>query len=167
MSATRCLSAAAVALSLAFAAALVLVGCGGSDGPAAESPPRLTRPQLVHRLGEVCQEHTDRQVVAIERFDRKHGIPYGARHERATAAQREEELVKVILPIVRDTIHDLEGLRPPRKQEADFRGFLRALEHGVAYSERDPGWVVDAAPEPFAEARELSWKLGTALCGQA
>jgi hypothetical protein len=146
---------------------LLVAGCGSSDDPAAESAPRLTKPQLVKKLGEVCQEHTDYQVEAIERFDKKHGIPYGIHHEDATDADLEEELVKVILPIVRDNIHDLEGLRPPRQQEADFKAFLRALEHGVAYSERDPSWVIDAEPEPFMKARELSGKLGTALCGQA
>lgn len=122
---------------------------------------------MVKKLGDTCQEHTDRQVIAIERFDKKRGIPPGVNHEKATDAQMEEELVKVILPIVRDNIHDLEGLRPPRQQEANFKAFLRALEHGVAYSERDPSWVIDAEPEPFMRARELSGELGTVLCGQA
>jgi len=154
-------------LSVAAAVAVLLVGCGGSEEPAVEAAPRLTKPQLVTKLGEICQEHTDYQVKAIERFDKKHGLPYGVNHEKASDAQIEEELVKVILPIVRDNIHDLEELRPPRQQEADFKAFLGALEHGIAYSERDPSWVVDARPEPFSQARALSWKLGTALCGQA
>jgi hypothetical protein len=147
--------------------ALLLTSCGGSEEPTAEAAPRLTKPQLVKKLGEVCQEHTDYQVEAIERFDKKHGIPYGINHEKAADKQLEQELVEVILPLVRDNIHDLAELRPSRPQEADFKAFLRALEHGIAYSERDPSWVVDATPEPFAKARALSWKLGTALCGQA
>jgi hypothetical protein len=146
---------------------LTLAGCGAGSDEAAETAPRLTKPQLVKRLGAVCQEHTDRQVVAIEKFDKAHGIPYGIHHEDATDGQVEEELVKVILPIVRDNIRDLEQLRPPREQEADFDAFLKALEHGIAYSERDPSWVIDAEPEPFMKARVLSGKLGTALCGQA
>jgi hypothetical protein len=156
------------ALLLAAAAALALLaGCGSGSDPTAEAVPRLTKPQLVNRLGDICQDHTDLQVEAIERFDKKHGYPYGFHHEDATDAQLEEELVKVILPIVRDNIHDLEKLRPPRQREADFKAFLRALEHGIAYSQRDPSWVLDAQPEPFMNARRLSWKLGTALCGQA
>jgi hypothetical protein len=144
-----------------------LAGCGGGEATTAREAPRLTKAQLVNELGDTCQEHTDYQVEAIERFDKKHGYPYGFHHEKATDAQLEEELVKVILPIVRDNIHDLEELRPPRQQEADFKAFLRALEHGIAYSEGDPSWVLDAKPEPFMNARKLSWKLGTALCGQA
>jgi hypothetical protein len=155
-------------LSLALAAAPALVGCGSSgDQVAVETVPRLKKPQLVTKLGDICQEHTDRQVIEVERFDKKHGIPYGPRHEKATDAQLQEELVKVMLPIVRDNIHDLEELRPNRAQEADFKAFLRALEHGVEYSERDPSWLTSGSVEPFSKARELSWKLGTALCGQA
>jgi hypothetical protein len=155
-------------LPLVLTAALLLSACGERDDTgAAEPAPRLTKPQLVKKLGAVCQQHTDRQAIAVERFDKEHGIPYGVNREKATDAQLEEELVKVILPIVRDTIHDLEGLRPSRAQEADFEAFLRALEHGVAYSERHPDWIGGGGTEPFARARALSWKLGTALCGQA
>jgi hypothetical protein len=158
-----------LALPLAVVGVVVpgLTGCGGGDETTARDAPRLTKPQLVKELGDTCQEHTDRQVVAIERFDKKHGIPYGPHHEDATDTQLEAELVKVILPIVRDNIRDLEKLRPPRSQEADFTAFLRALEHGIRYSEQDPGWLTNGATEPFMKARELSAKLGTALCGQA
>jgi hypothetical protein len=153
---------------LALAGALLLSACGGSDGAVAEeTTSRLTKPQLVKKLGDICQEHTDYQVEAIERFDKKHGIPYGVDHEKATDVQIEEELVKVILPIVRDNIHDLEKLRPPQGEETDFKAFLQALEHGIEYSERDPSWVATGSTEPFMGARELSGKLGTALCGQA
>ena len=149
--------------------ALALVGCGGGDSSkeAAETVPRLSKPQLVKKMGEICQEHTDRQVVEIEKFDKKHGIPYGFHHEDATDAQLEKELVEVMLPIVHDTIHDLDELHPPHEQEVDFKAFLRALEHGVEASETDPSWVATGASEPFSKARALSWKLGTALCGQA
>jgi hypothetical protein len=156
-----------ISKGVVLALVCLLGGCGGDGGTTVEGAPRLTKARLVKKLGDTCQEHTDRQVVAIERFDKRHGIPYGIHHEAATDGDLEQELVKVILPIVRDNIHDLEQLRPPRSQEADFRAFLRALEHGIAYSERDPSWVIDARPEPFMRARELSAKLGTALCGQA
>jgi hypothetical protein len=154
-------------ISVGAALACLLAGCGGGSDTTARQAPRLTEAQLVKKLGDTCQEHTDRQVIAIEKFDKQHGIPYGIHHEDATDKELEEELVKVILPIVRDNIHDLEKLRPPRSQEADFEAFLRALEHGIAYSERDPGWLTSGSTEPFMKARELSAKLGTALCGQA
>lgn len=154
-----------VGVVLAFVC--LLAGCGGDGETTVAQTPRLTKAQLVKKLGDTCQEHTDRQVVAIEKFDKQHGIPYGIDHEDATGRDLEQELVKVILPIVRDNIHDLETLRPPRSQEADFEAFLQALQHGIAYSERDPSWLTSGSTEPFMKARELSAKLGTALCGQA
>jgi hypothetical protein len=150
---------------------LVFAGCGGGgeSKTGTEAAPRLTDAQLAEKLGDICQEHTDRQVVAIERFDKKHGLPYGAAHEKADEAQLEKELTVVILPIVRDNIRDLERkLRPPRSEEAKLESFYSALEHGIEVSEEDPSWVTGTtSEEPFAEARELSAALGTAYCGQA
>lgn len=129
----------------------------------------MTKGQLAEKLGDVCQEHTDRQVIAIEKFDKEHGWPYGPAHEKASDAQLEEELVVVILPIVRDNIHDLESkLRPSPAQEAKLESFYKALEHGIEFSEENPGWVTGSpSTEPFMKARYLSVTLGTPLCGQA
>jgi hypothetical protein len=129
----------------------------------------MTKANLAEKLGDICQEHTDRQVIAIEKFDKKHGLPYGAAREKAGDAQQEKELVLVILPIVRDNIRDLKReLRPPRSQEANLEAFYKALEHGIEFSEKDPSWVTGSiSTEPFMKARYLSAALGTPLCGQA
>jgi hypothetical protein len=141
-----------------------LAGCGGGEEVAEETVPRLNEKQLTRKMSAVCQEHTERQVLVRENWQKKEGLPPA---EDAGRKQLERELVVVILPIVRDTIHDLHQLHPAQKQEATFKEFIAALEHGVAYSEKDPSWLVTGTEEPFSEARELSWKLGTALCGQA
>lgn len=156
----------ALGLGASLAIALALVGCGGGSEATSQSVPRLTKARLAKELGNICQEHTDRQVIAIKRFEKKHHLPASSQG-KASPSQLQKELVVVILPIVRDNIHDLEKLHPPQAQEADFKAFLGALEHGIAYSERDPSWILDAKPEPFSKARELSAKLGTPLCGQA
>lgn len=143
---------------------LALAGCGGSSRPE-ETVIRLSKKQFVYKLGWVCQHHTDHQVIAREKWQKKEGLPPA---EKASRAQLEKELVVVILPIVRDNIHDLRAtLRPPQSQEATFKAFLRALERGIAVSETNPSWVATGSFEPFSEARELSAKLGTAFCGQA
>lgn len=149
----------------ALVVALAISGCGSAagDGESAESPPRLTRAQLAKRMGDICQEHTDRQVIAVERFEKERGIPL----EGTTAPQSEQELTQVILPIVHDTIHDIGRLRPPVKEEAGFEAFIAALEHGVMVSERDPSWLATGNSEPFMRARETSAALGTYYCGQA
>jgi hypothetical protein len=140
-----------------------IAGCGSSDGGAAtaEVSPALTKARLAQTLGDICQAHTDRQVVAIERFEKKHGI------NEPSGPQLERELTQVILPIVKDTIHDVGQLRPPANEQAEFDAFIAALEHGVKASEEDPSWLASGNSEPFARARETSANLGTYYCGQA
>jgi len=161
----------AFAVAAPLVLALAVAGCGSSSSgeATAEQVPPMTKARLAEKLGDICQEHTDRQVIAIEKFDKKHGLPHGTAHEKASDAQLEEELVVVILPIVRDNIHDLEReLRPSHRQEATLEAFIAALEHGIEFSEKDPGWVTGStSTEPFMKARYLSVALGTPLCGQA
>ncbi len=148
---------------------LAIAGCGGGEdeAPAEEALPPMGKEQLAERMGDICQEHTDTQVVDIERFEKRQGLPASFQGD-VSPAQLERELVEVMLPIVEDTIHDLEAkLRPSEQQAATLKAFLRALEHGVAYSRKDPSWLVTGKTEPFSEARELAWELGTAYCGQA
>jgi protein-tyrosine-phosphatase len=144
---------------------VAIAGCGSSAGDEATAEVSLAvaKARLAQSLGDICQNHTDRQVVAIARFEKKHGIS----PEKATGRQLEQELVKVILPIVRDNIHDVGRLRPPVSEQAEFDAFIRALESGVAASEKDPSWIATEATEPFMRAREASANLGTYYCGQA
>lgn len=156
-------------LSLAIVLAIWSSGCGTGNARTEETVPRLTKTQLGERLGDICQKHTDQQVIAVENFDKEHGWPYGSSHEKASENELEKELTAVILPIVRDNIHDLKSkIRPPRSEEAKLEAFYGALEHGIEVSEEDPSWVTGTtAKEPFSKARELAWALGTAYCGQA
>ena len=140
----------------------VLIGCGDSGANEITAPPP-TAQELASQMGRICQNHTDRQVAAIERFENRHRLD----HEHLSARQLEQELVRVILPIVRDTIHDVGRLRPPRAEQGRFEAFIRALEHGVSVSETDPSWVATGDFEPFGRARQLSAALGTYYCGQA
>jgi hypothetical protein len=151
---------------------LALAGCGGGGSSTEESTETvqyLTKAQLAERLGDMCQAHTDRQVVAREAWQKKNGFPPP---EDASRAQLEKELVVVILPIVRDTIHDVGTLHagklyPSPQQQKKLAEFRKALEHGVKASEEDPSWVATNEGEPFSRARTLSADLGTVFCGQA
>ena len=140
-----------------------VAGCGGTaSSERAEQPPPPSRKQFALRLGDLCQKHTDRQVVAVERFERQHGVS-----GEPTPRQSELELVQVILPIVRSTIREAGEMRPPAGEGPELRAFVRALRHGVTVSEEDPSWVATGKFEPFMQAREASAALGTYYCGQA
>lgn len=162
---------------LGLVLAVFLSGCGGGGaGSTADTHEErtdaakyLTKEQLVEKLSAICQAHTERQVVAREAWQKKNGYPPA---EDASRAQLEKELVVVILPIVRDTIHDvgelhLGKLHPSPQQKKQLEEFRTALRHGVKASKKDPSWVATNEGEPFARARILSAQIGTALCGQA
>jgi hypothetical protein len=151
-----------IALASVLALGPLLGGCGSSGSDSRPEPPLPTKKQFAHKLGDLCQEHTDRQAIAVERYEKQHGIP-----EEPSGKQVEQELVQVILPIVRSTIHEAGMLRPPASEKPEFEAFIEALEHGVAVSERDPSWVATNKFEPFMRARETSAALGTYYCGQA
>jgi hypothetical protein len=153
-----------LAIPAAIFLAAAIGGCGNSGtGGTTEVSSAMARARFAQRLGDICQVHTDRQVVAIERFETQHGIPLG----KANRAQLERELRLVILPIVEDTIHDAGRLRPPAELKAEFEAFIGSLESGVAESKRDPSWVATGETEPFMHARKTSAALGTYYCGQA
>jgi hypothetical protein len=159
-------------VTVGLALTLLPAGCGGGAAESTtgaheektETTQGLTEAQFAEKLGDVCQEHTDRQVVAREAWQKKHGFPPA---EDAGPAQLEKELVVVILPIVRDTIHDVGQMHPPPQERKKLEEFRKALQHGVRASEKDPSWVATNEGEPFAEARALSSELGTVFCGQA
>lgn len=153
-------------VGLGIAAFLVLGaavgGCGSAGGDPRPEPPPPTKKQFAHRLGDLCQKHTNRQVAAVARFENQHGIS-----GEPSAGQTERELVEVILPIVRSTIREAGAMRPPPGESREFEAFIKALERGVAVSERNPSWVATGDFEPFVRARETSAALGTYYCGQA
>jgi hypothetical protein len=151
-------------LGVVAALLLALAGCGGgAEATGQGEAPPLTKPQLLNRLNKICQGHTEYQVRVREAWQRKRGLDF----EKETAPQLEKELVVVILPIVRDTVHDIKQLNPNARQKQTLKEFVEALEHGVSRSTEDPSWIATSEWEPFYRARLLSWKLGTALCGQA
>jgi hypothetical protein len=118
-------------------------------------------------MDEICQPHSEQQAAAVKAFEEKHGYPLSSR-EPVPPRQLEQELTVIVLPFVRKTISEMKHLNASPRQSPTLAAFIAALEHGVAYSEKHQSWVVPGSTEePFRRARELSWKLGTALCGQA
>jgi hypothetical protein len=159
-----------IAASLMLAFVLALGGCGGDDGVTAEKPAepaRLTKQQLLKKMAEICEEHSERENVAVGKYDKKYKVPTGLDREEATDAELEREYRVVILPLIKDKIRDLEALRPSQEQEAKFQAFIRAMKRGVKFTEKDASFVsYSVRSEPFYHARERSVELGSVACGE-
>jgi len=150
-----------------LALALPLASCGDSSESAENSsPPRLTKAQLTNRMSVICQKHTEKKFVEIERWEKKHGLPLSSKVE-VPDAQWEKELMRIQIPDVKEALRELEQLRPPKAQEKTFEAFLKAAEDAIEFSEKDPSWYPTGSSEPFSKAKELAWELGTAVCIQA
>jgi hypothetical protein len=159
---------AASLLALSLIALLGSAGCGGdgSEDTAAASPPRLTKPQFVKRMNDVCFKNSQEQQRRVDAYKRSHGIPVTA---VPSLPVQEKVIVQIVLPTVRRTIPELEEFRPPKSQEATMDDFLHALERATEISEKTPRWLAEPSKnyEPYMRARLLAAKIGTYLCGQA
>ena len=96
-------SKATVALGmLIVSGSLVLGGCGGGSGK------RLTKAEFAARANAVCAE-----------FDKKLEI---------ASAKNPQSSLKASLPLYRDEISSLKGLRPPQREQQIFDQAMTLLE---------------------------------------
>lgn len=174
----RHLALAGVLLALLLA----LSGCGGGGGgetsAAGSSEESLNesfeketansaaskKESFVEAIDDICFRHSQEQAKQVEAYEKKHGIPVGA----PTVAQQEQIIVKVILPIVRETLAELEEYEPDPSQEAKLNAFIKALDDATTFTEKHPHFLAaERGNEPFHAARERASAMGTYLCGQA
>jgi hypothetical protein len=158
---------------------LALSGCGGGEASTAGSSEESLNESLekesaasapskkesfVEAVDDICFRHSQKQAKLVEAYEKKHGIPVG----EPTVAQQEQIIVKVILPIVRETLAELEEYEPDPSQEAKLNAFIKALDGATTFTEKHPHVLaVERGKEPFYAARGRAAAMGTYLCGQA
>jgi hypothetical protein len=158
---------------------LVLSGCGGGEASTAASSEENLNESLekenapsaaskkesfVEAVDDICFRHSQEQAKQVEAYEKKHGIPVG----EPTVAQQEQIIVKVILPIVRETLAELEEYEPDPSQEAKLNAFIKALDDATTFTEKNPHFLAaERGKEPFHAARGRAAAMGTYLCGQA
>ncbi len=153
---------------------LVLAGCGGGSGSTSASASGETsttriskaeeKEKFVEAVDDICFRHSQEQAKQVEAYERKHGIPL---HE-PNQAQQEKIIVAIILPIVRETIAELEEYEPIAAQEAKLNVFIKALTNATDVTENHPNLLAEEGEnEPYHQARGRAADMGTYLCGQA
>gem|GEM_PF-5055462 len=116
-------------------------------------------------MNDICFANSQDQAEKVEAYKRAHDISAAI----PPLPVQEKIIVQVILPIVHETISELEELRPPKSEEKNLKAFLRALERATEISEKTPRLLAEPSKdyEPYMSARALAAEIGSYLCGQA
>jgi hypothetical protein len=131
---------------------------GGAASAAAE------KEKFVEQVDDICFRHSQEQAKQVEAYERKHGIKLYEPDQK----QQEKIIVAIIIPIVRETITELEEYEPVPSQEAKLNAFIKALDESTEVTEKHPNFLAEeGAKEPYNEARARAGDMGTYLCGQA
>jgi hypothetical protein len=181
-----------------LALVLVLAGCGGGDSSTGSMPKGETaatesseasraetsgcgegeesflgggaasaaagKEKFVEDVNDICFRHSQEQAKQVEAYEKKNGIKLFEPNQK----QQEEIIVKIILPIVNETIAELEEYEPISSEEAKLNAFIKALAEATEVTEKHPNFLAEeGAKEPYNEARGRAGDMGTYLCGQA
>lgn len=138
---------------------LVLSGCGGGGEEA------LTKKQYVRRANAICTRFSKNLSRESEAFSREHELNVAALNQH----EREQIILRVLLPNVEERLDELKELPAPKGEEAKIAQIIGTLE--VAQREARTHPVRSAAPiarrgEPFRMAMDMTAEYGIWLCGQ-
>lgn len=137
---------------------------GGSEsvfGEAANA--EAEKEKFVEDVNNICFRHSQEQAEQVEAYEKKHGIPLHEPNQK----QQEGIIVAIIIPIVNETIAELEEYEPAT-EEAKLNAFIKALTEATEVTEKHPNYLAEeGAKEPYGEARSRAGDMGTYLCGQA
>lgn len=140
-------------------------GEAGSEsvfGEAADA--EAEKEKFVEDVNDICFRHSQEQAKQVEAYEKKHGIKLF----EPTQKQQEKIIVAIIIPIVRETLAELEEYEPIATEEAKLNAFIKALDEATTVTEKHPDYLAEeGAKEPYNEARALAGGMGTYLCGQA
>lgn len=130
-------------------------------GEAASS--EAEKEKFVEDVNAICFRHSQEQADQVKAYEKKNGIPLFEPNQK----QQEGIIVAIIIPIVRETIAELEEYEPAT-EEAKLNAFIEALDEATTVTEKHPNYLAEeGAKEPYGEARARAGAMGTYLCGQA
>ena len=155
-----------LALLIALAVALPVVGCGddddddaGGDGGTTTSAgggEPLSKQEFISQADRICAQGD----AEIDR---------GGQEFAGTSGEEVDELVlTVIAPGYRDQIEQIRELTPPEGDEAEIDEFLNTFEDGIEQLEADPSQLANGeALKTIVEARSLAFEYGFKSCARS
>lgn len=154
--------------AVAAIAALLLGGCGGSEGSEISvETGSLTKAQFIEKAEAICDEGDERFQDELSDFLRRNSDLGSSRSEREATA---EELVDTIyLPIQEEQIDRITALGAPSGDQEEIAAILEAFREGLEEAESHPLRFVRAASVtylPFDRATKLAEAYGFTVCGR-
>lgn len=154
---------AGVLIGLVVAAVLV-VGCGGSDeSNESGTTTSITKAEFVRQANAICKKAAaDREAAALALF--KEQRERGAPSKGELQAQTEEVMVEVVLPALSQMTDELADLGTPKGDGDQVDAIIGAYRTAAEEIESDPAQVVDGEADPFVQPRALAVAYGADDC---
>jgi hypothetical protein len=152
-----------------FAAALILVGCGGggsdSAGSASDSTDSAASPskaEFIKGADAICKEGGKQTQSEFAAFIKESKISEG---KELTTAQWEEVGTQILAPALRQQADEIRQLGLPAADEAQIEIFLEGVDKAVEEIEENPA-IAKEPSEVLADAHRTINGYGFKVCAQ-
>jgi hypothetical protein len=151
-----------VPFAAVLASALLVAGCGSSDGDSTETTGALTKQQFIAKADAICKQGNVEIEEGFESFDAQNGIP---KNQEPSKAQGKEIVETVIVPSIHSQAEGIRALGFPSGDEGELSAMLDSLDEAVEEAAEDPESLFTAKSDPFAKPNELAQEYGLETCG--
>ncbi|MFP5388081.1 MAG: hypothetical protein ACLGG5_02115 [Thermoleophilia bacterium] len=142
----------------AIVTALLVGGCGGSDG-SNSSASSISKEQFIVKADAVCEKGTERLQKAIFA-----SLKHPRNLTKVSAAEQVKIVTTAMVPNVSREAKELRALGVPDGDEEKVDAMITALEEGVETAERDPQAVTKSSDAVFGISSRIAAEYGLKAC---
>jgi hypothetical protein len=137
-------------------AALLAVGCGGSDST-------LSKADFIAQADAICEKTDKTQAKEFQAYEQKNAKTLST----LSPEEAEEKLIATVgLPSVLKEAEELEALGVPKGEEKEVEAILTGIEAAVKKAEKEPESVEGDAKSPFDEVDKMAGEYGFKACAE-
>lgn len=149
-------------IAAVIVAALLLVGCGGSDDSG--SGKSISKEEFIAKADAICKKGNERMEKELFVFLRQN--QNGGSLRKPSVEQNEKFIAGVLVPNLRREIKDIKALGVPDGDEERVDAIIAALEEGLETAEDDTATVAAGTSDiVFGIASRLAGEYGATVCG--
>jgi hypothetical protein len=148
--------------------ALVIAGCGGSDsdsgdngGDGGDTTVALTKVEFIKQADAICEKGNKSIEDGADKFAKDNDVDT----EKPTDEQKEEVIVEVVAPEIRQQGEEISDLGAPAGDEDKVEAIVTSLEDAADELESEPANLFEGK-NPLQEASKLGQQYGFKVCGE-